>query len=634
MFAMSNIKNLFSDEEVLEGCFPVDDYVLPSFPTLDTKVISIDLETCETDFERGPGWARGKGYIVGFSVATGTYSNYFPIRHRIGKNIEPAKALAWLKRYMEDDRIAKVGANLTYDIGWLSEEGITVKGELYDVQYAEALLSEDAHVSLEVLSQKYLGEGKDELQYARRLFGTSARSHIWECPAHVVAPYAIKDAELPLRIVAKQFPLLRAKGLLEIFQLENRLIPLLIAMRRAGVTVNVEAAEILREDIITEMHRLRSSLPKGLNINASRDIRMLFDSNSLTYSMTDKGNPSFDKLFLSSVDNDQVRTILKMRELDKIKSTFLEGYILESNINGKIYCQFNQLRADAGGTRSGRFSSSNPNLQNIPVRSEIGKKIRKLFIPDTGHHCWEKNDYSQIEYRFLTHFAVGDGSDLVRAQYNNDPSTDYHVFTQQLVYNKTGLQIERKPIKNINFGLLYGMGKEKLTRTLGVTPEKATEIFNAYHQGAPYVKATMAEASDHANTWGYVKTILGRRSYFDRWCSQDDPAESLTKDDAYEKYGNRIKRVATHKAINRVLQGSAADLLKHAMLACWKAGVFDVIGVPRLTVHDELDFSVIDDSKQSQEGFKEMKQILQESLPLRVPVRVDTGRGANWGTID
>lgn len=627
------------------------------FPNLSgATVISLDTETKELDFEHGPGWGRNQGHIIGFSLAAlgrdGSRGKwYFPVRHEFEPqyNLDPATCFAWLKTQLETPHIPKVGANLLYDIGWLTTENIYVSGELHDVQFAEALLNEDGEVNLEYLGQKYAGVGKESeklYQWLAEAYGGDAspkqRENLFRAPARLVGAYAESDADLPLRVLDKQWPLLHADGLADVYRMECDAIYLLTRMRLTGVNIDLAAAERLYVELATDIQKLNLQLHEqtGIwaNVDSSGDLARVFDAAGIPYKRTAKGAPSFTKDFLKTVEHPIADLVREIREHSKIRNTFIRSYILESNVNGRVHCQFHPLRGDDGGTRSGRFSSDKPNLQNIPVRSKLGKRIRTLFIPDNGHMAWEKDDYSQIEYRFLAHFAVGDGADMVRDRYSKDPKTDYHEMTQELVKLIAHMLIERKPIKNINFGLLYGMGESKLARQIGIAMKTAKEIFKAYHQGNPYVKATMDAAANEAQMQGFVTTILARRSRFNLWeprqINYEQRAVALPYDLAIKNYGADIQRAHTHKAINRKLQGSAADIIKKGMHRCWKEGVFDVIGVPKLQVHDELDFSVIDDSPAQKEAYRYMRYVLENAIPLRVPVLVDSGRGPNWGAID
>lgn len=632
---------------------PVTGWTAPKeFPRLgDAPCLTIDVETKELDFDHGPGWGRGKGHIVGVSVGAEGHNWYFPVRHEVNQseNMDPATVFPWLREVLGNPQQPKIGANLLYDVGWLQEEGVFVEGSLYDVQFAEALLEESARTSLDELGRKYLGEGKETnllYQWCADYYGGkvngSQRSNIWRAPPSLVGPYAEGDVDLPAKLLPLQWARLDYEGLLPLFQMECELIPLLIAMRRAGATVDLGRADevqaSLQAEVLAIRKRIRDSVGFDVNVNAPDSLRKAFERCGVPVPLTAKGNPTFTKETLNNIEHPLADLVLEERKIEKVSSTFIRSYILESQVNGKIHCQFHPLRGDDGGTRSGRFASSDPNLQNVPSRDEfLAPLVRGLFIPDPGHFQWRRYDYSQIEYRFLAHFAKGDGSDALRHKYNQDPTTDYHVHTQALVESRTGQKIARKPIKNINFGLIYGMGIGKLTRSLGLAEKDGKELFQAYHEAAPFAKATMEHYSTLALNYGYVQTILGRRGRFDLWEPDDrgkpqrnaerQPALPYTA--ALQRYG-RVKRAMSHKALNRVLQGSAADLMKAAMLRCWKDGVFHVTGVPRLTVHDELDFS---DPGGCEDAFAYIKHVLETVLPLQIPVLAELEVGPSWGTV-
>lgn len=624
------------------------------FPRLtDAPVICLDTETYDPELlERGPGWARGVGHVVGVSIAVPGHPGwYFPVRHTIQPetNMDPEKVFRWLDDTLSKEQ-PKVGANLLYDIGWLMEEGVRVGGALFDVQFAEALLDESAEVNLEALCQRYLGMGKvTELvyQWCADFYGGNAdhrqRKNLWRAPPCLVGPYAIGDVELPLRVLEKQWPQLEKEGLLPLFEMENGLIPLLVSMRREGVSVDLARAEQTRDQLSLKARegekRLRELVGFDVNVNASDSLAKAFDKVGVPYGKTATGKPSFTKEFLSGLDHPLAQTIMDVRKYEKLRGTFIESYILAANVNGKVYGQFHALRGEGNGTRSGRLSSSTPNLQNLPSRDEeLAPLVRGIFIPDPGHERWVKIDYSQIEYRFMIHYAVGPGSDEARRLFNEHPDTDYHEMALDLVAPAAGWDIStkelrkvrRKPIKNINFGLIYGMGVDKLSRSLGLSAKEGKDLFSAYHRGVPFAKPTMDTAAAEANDLGTIRTILGRKSRFDMWEPKNwggSDTGALTYDKAILKWGN-IRRAYTHKALNRRLQGSAADLMKMAMYRCWKDGIFERTGVPRLTVHDELDFS---DPGGRQDAFREMHHVLETAVPISIPVRADADAGPDWG---
>lgn len=614
------------------------------FPLLrSAPCISIDTETYDPELlDNGPGWARGKGHIVGVSIAVPGHSWYFPVRHTIQPefNLDPIHVFSWLRDTLGHKDQPKLGAHLLYDIGWLLTEGVAVCGDLVDVQYAEALLQESNTVALEDLGQRYLGIGKqtDILEkWCMDAYGgpkSEWRSNIHRAPTTLVGPYAEQDAVLPIHVAAAQYPRLLAEGLYDLFRLECGLVPLLVAMRWRGVKVDLNKAEQVRDMLLqreTDLQRqLKDMVGFEVNTNAGDSLAKAFDQLSVKYGRTATGKPSFTKMFLEALEHPVGEIIRDIRQAAKLRSTFVQSYLLESHINGRVHCQFHPLRGDGFGTRSGRLSSSNPNLQNIPIRDKIlAPMLRGLFLPDYGY--WRRFDTSQVEYRWLAHFAIGSGSDDIRNRYLHDPSTDYHNATQDMIFNLTQIALDRYPVKTINFGLIYGMGEPKLARSLKLSAAEGKSLFIAYHQAVPFAKATMDACSEEAQRTGAITTVLGRKSRFELWepysTDYDNRAPGLHYDTAVMQYG-RVKRAYTHKALNRRLQGSAADLMKVAMLECWKQGLFGGIGVPHLTVHDELDFS---DDLQHNAQFKEIARIMETAIPARIPFRVETEVGPDWG---
>jgi DNA polymerase I-like protein with 3'-5' exonuclease and polymerase domains len=618
------------------------------FPDLSGAVaLSVDTETKDPNLlERGPGWARGDGHIIGVSVAVTDRAWYFPVRHEVEPeyNMDPEHVFAWLRDTMKHKRQPKVGANLIYDLGWLAEEGVEVMGDLMDVQLAEALLDERGEVNVDFLGLKYLGQGKETsllYQWCADFYGGEPtgkqRANLWRAPPRLVGPYAEMDAVVPLKVARCQYPQLAGEGLLDLLKMENGLIRLMIAMRRAGVTVDINRAEQLREKLFAmeaeSQRRLDLSTGVAIDVNSPDGIARAFDSAGVKYPLTPTGKPSFRKEWLEHLHHPIAEQILAVRKVQKLRGTFVESYILNSHVNGKVHGQFHLLRSDEGGTRSGRFASSTPNLQNIPSRDpELAPLVRGMFIPDPGHLQWRRYDYSQIEYRFLVHFAEGPGAEEARNQFRNDPDTDYHDFVINMIHQMTGYKLDRKPAKNINFGLIYGMGIKKLLRTLGLSDAEGKQLFDAYHTAIPYAKAAMEECSEMAMRTGVMTTILGRRSRFDLWepigRAGSERMPGLPYELAIRKYGARIQRSMAHKALNRRLQGSAADMMKYCMWCAWEDGVFDYVGVPRLTVHDELDFS---DTGEHPDGWAYLQNLLENALPLRVPVKCEPEVGPDWG---
>ncbi len=618
----------------------------------DAKVIAIDTETYDPNLlTHGPGYARGDGHIVGFSVSVDKkHSWYFPLRHTVFKqdNVSFSKVKLWLKDNLCNSTALKMGANIQYDIGWFREEGIRIPGPYLDVQHVEALINEHRRVySLDSLAKRYLKQGKVSealYQWLAEYYGGVAdgkqRKNIYKAPPALVGPYAEADAWEPLLIWKKQKKIIRQQGLEKVLALESRLIPLLIDMRFRGVKVNIRKAEEVSDQLIKREKKLQKKLNKiagcEVNVGASATIKRAFDNNNLRYHYTEKGNPSFTKIFLQQHPSEVAKLIVEIRNVSKLRSTFIEGAILNKNKNGRIYSEFVQMKGDRGGAITGRFSSRNPNLQNQPSRDPIyGPMIRGLFEPDDGFSHWLRADASQIEYRFLAHFAVGKSASMIRDRYNADANTDFHTATKELIEQVTGIQLERKPTKSINFGLCYGMGKRKLTNSLGLSKQKGKELFEAYHKGVPFVKDTFNYYVEQAQKQGYVQTILGRRARFLKWegkkFSDEDKKFYNNYHEAVKYEGMDVQRAFTHKSLNSVLQGSAADFMKLSMLKCYEEGVFDALGgVPHLTVHDEIDISCNIDSDYS--VVQEMKHVMEHCMKLRVPLFMELESGKNWGS--
>lgn len=680
------------------------------FPRLDDALcIARDRETKELDFDNGPGWARAKGWVVGESITAydrnfRPTSWYFPIRHEVEPeyNLDPVSVTAFCR---DVDRLpqTKIYANSIYDVGYgLDVCGELPNGELHDVQFAEAILSETDLTALDALGKKYLGQGKDTsrlYEWCAANYGgepTGAqRANIYRASPRLVGPYAEEDSAILLPILMKQVEEMQAQGVYSVYMMECRLIRLLVKMRKRGVRIDLDKAEQTYQSMGPIIEGLERKLfdTTGVlaNVDAGSDLVKVFDAVGVRYPITEKGNPSFTSEFLKSVEHPVGALVISIRQHKKLKSTFLKSYILDSHHNGRIHGQYHPLKSEEGGTRVGRLSSSTPNLQNIPSRTALGGQIREIFVPDIGSIALEKGDHSQLQYRLLAHFAVdylgnneyGDGpsSNALRAEYCANPHTDYHTRTQKMVQTVSGLYIPRgaeeaqqgqivcefEPgspeykelekavkagfatvvytpwgtgrftIKETNFGLMFGMGKKRLIRQSGFVGKdaeaKGENIFNAYHQGNPYVKATMDYMSQQGQRTGYIGTLMDRRTRFDKWQRKgyhDPPDTPLSYDHALRMWGSEIERAGTYKALCNVLQGSEGEVIKCGMLACMDAGIYDVIGYPLLTTHDEVVNNVVDDSPQTREAFEHMRYLMANALPLRVPLVYESTRGPNW----
>lgn len=668
---------------------PSTGWKAPEFPNLSAAtIIGLDTETYDPELlQAGPGWARHKGHIVGYSLsaqdrAGNTGKWYFPMRHEVepGDNLDPVQTMRFAKHVLENPDTPKVGANLIYDVGWYAEEGVNIKGPLHDIQFAEAIIDNNAFVGLDILAHKYLNEHKqsDTLEQwiteAYRPKKSQWRGNIYRSPPRLVGPYGESDADLPLRIIQKQWAIIAEQNLGQVYDLEHGLLPMLIAMRQQGVSVDVPYAERMYYDLGNDIEQLYRKVEaefgynlvntKGDESSDSRQIGKLLDHIGIAYPRTaptktaPNGNPSITKEWLEALTHPVGDVLHDIREHEKMRQTFVKSYILEKNVNGKLYPVFHPLKGETNGTMLGRFSSSDPNLQNIPARTKLGKKVRGAFIPDAGHALWLKNDYSQIHYRILAHFAVDDGdgsADRLRQAYIDDPDMDYHFNVYRDVaplmnwsqsYSMAGnafapmdqqpddIQDHRRIIKNINFSGLYGVGEKTVgyKYLVGMSAAQVKDFLATYHRGAPYIKATMKEMENEAERFGYVTSLLGRRIRFMMYEPRGfgDRRPALPYERALREYGEFIRLAFLYRAVNYKFQGSEPDIMKTGMLKCWNSGVFDYTGVPRLTVHDELDFSVRDTSPQMQEAFRFIRDTMQGAITLRVPVKVDTTTGPNW----
>jgi DNA polymerase I-like protein with 3'-5' exonuclease and polymerase domains len=407
-----------------------------------------------------------------------------------------------------------------------------------------------------------------------------------------------------------------------------RLIPCLFEIRKRGVRIDLKKAEQLYYDLEKKQLMLQDQLNKagghGVNVWANASLKQAYDKNQIKYNFTEKGTASFTQDWLEQQNDGISKTILDIRKLDKIRNTFIKNMILEKAVGGRIHCQFNSM-----GTVTGRFSSSNPNLQQVPARDpELGPLIRSLFIPEENQD-WYCADYSQQEPRVLVHYAViknMESAKKVQEEFlNNNDQTDFHDMVAKMA------SIERKQAKTINLGLFYGMGNKKLARELGLDDDSAYELFNKYHSKVPFVKELSKQVSHVASTRGYIKTLLGRKRRFDKWEPKDSFGEvpAYSKSEAMERYPDtELKRAYTHTALNALIQGSSADITKAAMLKIYESGITDEIDI-KLTIHDELDFSV---DKSKQKCFEEAIHIMKNCVDIKVPLKIDVEKGDSWGT--
>ena len=606
------------------------EWTTPSeFPDLrQYDEIAVDLETRDPDLKsKGSGSVIGNGEVVGIAVAVQGASWYFPIAHGNGPNMDRKKVLEWFKDTLASNAI-KIFHNAMYDVCWIRNLGIKINGLIVDTMIAASLVNENRfRYDLNSLSWDYLGHGKNEaiLNEAAKEWGIDPKAEMWKLPAIHVGQYAEKDASLTFDLWQEMKKEILAQDIESVFDLETDLFPCLIDMKFKGVRVDVEKAHQLKEKLLAQETALLQEIKKETQIDAqiwaARSIAEVFDKLKLPYERTEKTKaPSFTKNFLSEHNHPLVKKIAKAREINKAHTTFIDT-IIKHEHKGRIHADINQIRSDQGGTVTGRFSYSNPNLQQIPARNkDLGPLIRSLFIPEEGH-TWGCFDYSQQEPRLVAHYAslykFPSVFEVIDA-YGDDVKTDFHKMVADMA------QIPRIQAKTINLGLFYGMGKTKLQAELGVSKDKAKELFDQYHAKVPFVKQLMSSASNRAQDRGQIRTLLGRLCRFHLWePNYFGMHKALPHEEALREHGPGIKRAYTYKALNKLIQGSAADMTKKSMLDLYKEGI-----IAHIQIHDELDLSV-----ESKEHANKIIEIMENAVKLEVPNKVDYESGKNWGDI-
>ena len=661
---------------------------VPELVELDLKdvdVVAVDLETYDPDLKkRGSGAVTGKGFVCGIAIATSKQTFYFPIRHARTSNHDPSHTWKILnKKLFQNPNIKKVFHNAMYDVCWIrSETGLMPQGPLLDTMIAASVIDENRmRYSLDAISKDYLKDSKYKYDLQEKSGIKDPLSRMNELSYEVVKDYAEQDVNLTLKLWQKFEDLLQKpyhtntegdkKTLKTIFDLETKLFPCLVDMKFKGVRIDVEKANILGNRLEKRKNNLIAIIKKrtGIQVNiwAAASIKKLLQNRKITnYKKTPKSEmPSLPKNYLKTHSDPYLRMIAKARECDKAQHAFVEG-LLSYVHNGRIHADINQIRSDQGGTITGRFSMSNPNLQQIPARGYIGKKMRELFIPE--ENCtWGSFDYSQQEPRIVVHYAVklnkkgylfASGIDEVAQSYKDDPKADFHNVVAKLA------KIERYQAKTINLGLFYGMGKGKLQKELGISADKAREIFKKYHDTVPFVRKLSKTVQKYAEDNKLLYTLGDRFCRFDRWEQSDkqwnaekgrfevveviNGKEELVQAKAYAEEEAKIKYKATrhdqgekfldpeckyfenfwqpaftYKALNKLVQGGAADMTKTAMVKLYEKGF-----LPHVSIHDELCFSI----KTPAEA-ETIKDTMEKAIKLEVPNKVDYESGLSWGNI-
>ena len=615
--------DLFNQNEVkAEWLHPTE------FPSMKGRdVVAIDLETCDTDLKKmGPGWPRKVGDVIGIAVSSGDFTAYYPIAHEGGGNMDRSIIIEYIKEICEDESIQKVFHNAQYDIGWLSVLNIEVKGYIHDTMIAAALLNENRYsFTLNSMVSEYLGEFKNEslLKAKAEELGIDPKAEMYKLPAEFVGEYAEADARLTWRLHERLISEIEKEDLFKVYDVECRLIRVIFNMTKRGVRVDMDRALALKKKLLVKeknyLKRIKDITGSDVQVWAARSVAQAFDNVNLEYPRTALGAPSFTQTFLDTHAHELPRMITKARVLNKLQGTFVDG-ISKYIHNGRLHAHINQIRGDSGGTVTGRFSMYAPNLQQMPIRNEFGSELRKIFIPEQGEY-WLSADYSQQEPRILTHFAVlnkNEGATEVQEAFVK--GLDFHKQTAEMA------GIDRKLAKTIGLGVMYGMGYKKMAVDLDISPIEAKEMLKEFRSKVPFMQGMLEAVMNRANQVGSIRTYLGRRCKFDlfepAWYDPGVFHKALPHDEATTKWGGSIKRAGTYKALNRLIQGTAADQTKKAMV-----DIYEQLGIiPLIQVHDELNCSVKSDKEA-----KEIKNIMETCIDLKVPSNVDYKMKDNWG---
>ena len=576
-----------------------------------SELFGFDTETTSLDYMQAQ--------IVGLSFAIEpAQAVYLPLAHDYAgapQQLDREWVFDQLKPLLEDPHKAKLGHHLKYDRNVLANHGIKLQGIAYDSMLESYVLDSTAsRHDLDSLCQKYLSH--NNIKFAD-VAGKGVRQLTFnQVPLETASPYAAEDADMTLRLHRYFWPRLsaqpRLKALFE--ELEMRLLYVLSDMERNGVKVDVAMLQKQSQELAERMHAVEIDAQQlagePFNMASPKQIQaILFDQQQLpVLAKTPKGAPSTAEPVLQelALDYPLPRLILEHRSLSKLKSTYTDKLPGQVNLQtGRVHTSYHQAVA-----ATGRLSSSDPNLQNIPVRSAEGRRIRQAFIAEAGYEMLAA-DYSQIELRIMAHLSADEG--LVQAFARGE---DIHRATAAEVFATTPDQVssdQRRSAKAINFGLIYGMSAFGLARQLGIERGQAQRYVDLYFQRYPGVKAYMESTRELARQQGYVETLFGRRLYL-----PDIKARNAQR-----------RQAAERTAINAPMQGTAADIIKKAMLSVYAWINSQPIDIKMIMqVHDELVFEVPVADLQSVRG--EISSRMESAAELSVPLVVDIGSGGNW----
>lgn len=653
---------------------------LPSWA--GAKRIALDCETKDIDLrELGPGVRRGS-YTTGWGFKIeGGPKHYLPMRHEGGDNLPVEEVLRYLRHQIKNFEGEIIGANLSYDIDFASTDGIEFHNEVTfrDIQIADPLIYElHKSYSLDNIGKRWGVKGKetDTLFKAAQAYGVDPGRGMWRLPARFVGEYAENDVDAPLLIYEKQREALDAKNLWEIFDLESKVLPVLVRMRQRGVRIDFDKLEQIEHWSISEESEALRLVKRETGVDITLGevwkanvLAPAIEALGVKLNRTSTGAPQIDAALLEKMDHPVATAIRHARKVNKIRTTFAAS-MRRYEVDGRIHCSFHQIIAqsrddrDQKGVRYGRLSATDPNLQQQPSPDRdpvIAGEWRKIFIPEEGA-LWGCNDYSQQEPRWTTHFAAL--MDLPKAKeaarrYREDPNTDNHDMMTRLIHGddlvnkwleedpKGIYKVSRGYAKNIFLGKCYGEGDSKVCIDIGLPT--AWAVISGYGRNRKVDKFQTRHEAWEAKAElgaGYIREIAGEegQDIIDNFDEEVPYVKELAKaamSRAEEKGfvktigGRRLHFNQTddgtydwvHKALNRIIQGSSADQTKKAIVDIDRAGYF-----LQLQVHDETDgsYSSVKEAKEVGEIMKD--SILDITTPL-VPFNVDTECGPSWGEI-
>jgi DNA polymerase-1 len=585
--------------------------------------IAFDTETTSTD--------QMQAKLVGISLAVEPgEAHYIPVGHQAGDDPQLPLDLVLdrLRPPLTDPNIPKYGHNIKYDAVIMEQHGLVVSPLSVDTMIGEWLLRpETSRGKLGLKSQAFIRLGI-EMTEIEELIGSGRKQITFDLvPIERAAPYAGADADMTLRLVGEVGRDLAEAGQEKLFyEVEMPLVPVLADMEQTGVLVDVDALRRMSAEMSetiaefqAQIHRIVGS---EFNVNSTQQLsEALFEKLRLPTEglrKTKSGHYSTAADVLESLRSQDttgvIEAILQYREAEKLKSTYLDALpALVNPQTGRIHSSFNQT-----GTVTGRISSSDPNLQNIPIRSEVGRRVRDAFIAAPGHVLLAA-DYSQVELRVLAHVS---GDEALRQAFLDDQ--DIHATTAAAVNGVPLEEVTREQrsfAKAVNFGLLYGMGAFRLARDSGLTLPEAEAFIKRYFERFPRVRAYLDQTLQQAVEQGYVETLLGRRRYFPIFASQSSGRQASIE-----------RRAAEREAINMPIQGTAADIIKLAMIqlhdALREGGLRSRM---ILQVHDELVLEVPEAEADS--ALALVKEVMSSAYPLDVPLKVDASTGEHWGEV-